>query len=161
MNEFRFAWEFIPWNCIPRSDIINWWSDHHWRALLFAGGGKGDLYIAFNAHHFAVDVRSTTRKVIHYVICQEFSLGTSRLIAHLIWSVKCVMSPHAERLEILYLELELSWVIACPWWKGQAALPAPPSGTSWFRIVDTNLPSPDDFSAEGVPGMFRENMMNC
>eukprot|EP00850_Spirogloea_muscicola_P014357 SM000102S09215 [mRNA] locus=s102:296863:303330:+ [translate_table: standard] len=34
-----------------------------------------------------------------------------------------------------------------------SSIPAPPTGKSWFRIVDTNLPSPDDFIAEGVAGI--------
>lgn len=51
--------------------------------------GHGDLYIAFNAHHFTVD----------------------------------------------------------------NALPAPPGGTSWHRVVDTNLPSPQDFTPDGATGV--------
>jgi isoamylase len=34
-----------------------------------------------------------------------------------------------------------------------AALPSPPHGKAWYRIVDTNLPSPEDFIAEGKPGV--------
>jgi len=33
-----------------------------------------------------------------------------------------------------------------------AALPPPPHGHHWRRVVDTNLPSPADFSMEGEPG---------
>ena len=33
-----------------------------------------------------------------------------------------------------------------------AALPPPPGGKSWHRVVDTNLPSPADFTPEGEPG---------
>mmetsp|Transcript_18211 Transcript_18211/g.21855 ORF Transcript_18211/g.21855 Transcript_18211/m.21855 type:complete len:773 (+) Transcript_18211:316-2634(+) len=67
------------------------WDDEESRFLAFTlhGGGKGDLYIAFNAHHFIVD----------------------------------------------------------------AALPSAPEGTTWHRIVDTNLPSPRDFIPEGRPGI--------
>lgn len=35
----------------------------------------------------------------------------------------------------------------------KAALPTPPPGRQWFRVVDTNLPSPDDFCDGGVPGV--------
>jgi len=34
-----------------------------------------------------------------------------------------------------------------------AALPAPPHGKRWARVVDTNLPSPEDFIAEGKFGV--------
>ena len=34
-----------------------------------------------------------------------------------------------------------------------AALPPPPGGTSWCRIADTNLPSPEDFTPEGKAGV--------
>lgn len=34
-----------------------------------------------------------------------------------------------------------------------AALPRPPHGKAWYRIVDTNLPSPEDFIREGKPGI--------
>ena len=33
-----------------------------------------------------------------------------------------------------------------------ALLPPPPGGKSWHRVVDTNLPSPADFTPEGEPG---------
>ena len=33
-----------------------------------------------------------------------------------------------------------------------AALPPAPGGKSWHRVVDTNLPSPEDFTPEGKPG---------
>jgi len=33
-----------------------------------------------------------------------------------------------------------------------AALPPPPGGKTWHRVVDTNLPSPEDFTPEGKPG---------
>ncbi|WCJ24786.1 Glycogen debranching enzyme [Euphorbia peplus] len=32
-------------------------------------------------------------------------------------------------------------------------IPPPPSKRQWFRVVDTNLESPGDFVAEGVPGI--------
>ncbi|KAL5704103.1 isoamylase [Ranunculus cassubicifolius] len=35
----------------------------------------------------------------------------------------------------------------------KAILPSPPDKRRWFRVVDTNLASPDDFVAEGVPGI--------
>lgn len=35
----------------------------------------------------------------------------------------------------------------------KASIPSPPSGRSWFRVADTNLPSPDDFVPEGVSGI--------
>jgi len=67
------------------------WDNEESRFLAYSlhGGGKGDLYIAFNAHSFYVE----------------------------------------------------------------AALPAAPSGTSWYRIVDTNLPAPEDIIVEGVAGV--------
>lgn len=72
------------------------WHESNWdnegsRFLSFSlhGEGKGDLYIAFNAHHFAVD----------------------------------------------------------------NALPAPPPGTEWRRIADTNLPSPQDLTPQGTAGV--------
>ncbi|GMH00182.1 hypothetical protein Nepgr_002021 [Nepenthes gracilis] len=33
----------------------------------------------------------------------------------------------------------------------QVAIPSPPRNERWFRLVDTNLESPDDFISEGVP----------
>ncbi|KAJ7542657.1 hypothetical protein O6H91_09G005600 [Diphasiastrum complanatum] len=33
-------------------------------------------------------------------------------------------------------------------------LPSPPDGKHWYRLVDTNLTSPDDFVEEGVPGVL-------
>lgn len=35
----------------------------------------------------------------------------------------------------------------------KAILPSPPPKRRWFRVVDTNLPSPDDIVPEGVPGI--------
>lgn len=35
----------------------------------------------------------------------------------------------------------------------QVAIPPPPKNRGWFRVVDTNLKSPDDFISEGVPGI--------
>ncbi|XP_043720663.1 isoamylase 3, chloroplastic isoform X2 [Telopea speciosissima] len=35
----------------------------------------------------------------------------------------------------------------------KAILPSPPHKRRWFRVVDTNLKSPDDFIPEGVPGV--------
>ncbi|XP_010675801.2 isoamylase 3, chloroplastic isoform X2 [Beta vulgaris subsp. vulgaris] len=35
----------------------------------------------------------------------------------------------------------------------QVAIPSPPQTKRWFRVADTNLKSPDDFVAEGVPGV--------
>eukprot|EP00897_Mesotaenium_endlicherianum_P008628 jgi/Mesen1/7794/ME000408S06902 len=32
-------------------------------------------------------------------------------------------------------------------------LPSPPPGKTWLRVVDTNLPGPDDFVPEGVSGL--------
>ncbi|XP_031498374.1 isoamylase 3, chloroplastic isoform X2 [Nymphaea colorata] len=34
-----------------------------------------------------------------------------------------------------------------------AAIPSPPHKRKWFRVVDTNLPAPDDFVRDGVPGV--------
>ncbi|WJX34986.1 Isoamylase 3, chloroplastic [Trifolium repens] len=35
----------------------------------------------------------------------------------------------------------------------KALLPTPPTNRRWFRVVDTNLKSPDDFVLDGVPGV--------
>ncbi|KAL0439997.1 UNVERIFIED_CONTAM: Isoamylase 3, chloroplastic [Sesamum latifolium] len=35
----------------------------------------------------------------------------------------------------------------------KAVIPSPPDSRKWFRVVDTNLESPDDFVPEGVPGI--------
>lgn len=35
----------------------------------------------------------------------------------------------------------------------KSVVPPPPSGKCWYRVVDTNLPSPDDFIVGGVPGV--------
>ncbi|KAK7852891.1 isoamylase 3 [Quercus suber] len=35
----------------------------------------------------------------------------------------------------------------------RASIPRPPVNKSWFRVVDTNLESPDDFVTDGVPGI--------
>ncbi|KAK4428619.1 Isoamylase 3, chloroplastic [Sesamum alatum] len=35
----------------------------------------------------------------------------------------------------------------------KAVIPSPPDSRRWFRVVDTNLESPDDFVPEGVPGI--------
>lgn len=35
----------------------------------------------------------------------------------------------------------------------KSVVPPPPSGKCWYRVVDTNLPSPDDFVVGGVPGV--------
>ncbi|KMT19791.1 hypothetical protein BVRB_1g008450 [Beta vulgaris subsp. vulgaris] len=35
----------------------------------------------------------------------------------------------------------------------QVAIPSPPQTKRWFRVADTNLKSPDDFVAQGVPGV--------
>ncbi|GAV83252.1 Alpha-amylase domain-containing protein/CBM_48 domain-containing protein [Cephalotus follicularis] len=35
----------------------------------------------------------------------------------------------------------------------KVSIPPPPQKKSWFRVVDTNLPSPDDFVSKGVPGI--------
>lgn len=35
----------------------------------------------------------------------------------------------------------------------QVPIPSPPQNKQWFRVVDTNLDSPDDFVSEGVPGI--------
>ncbi|KAG9450722.1 hypothetical protein H6P81_010687 [Aristolochia fimbriata] len=35
----------------------------------------------------------------------------------------------------------------------EAVVPSPPNKRKWYRVVDTNLPSPDDFVSEGVPGI--------
>ncbi|GKV09397.1 hypothetical protein SLEP1_g20905 [Rubroshorea leprosula] len=32
-------------------------------------------------------------------------------------------------------------------------MPSPPPNRRWFRVVDTNLASPDDFVPGGVPGI--------
>eukprot|EP01018_Ginkgo_biloba_P035113 Gb_12187 [translate_table: standard] len=37
----------------------------------------------------------------------------------------------------------------------KAEIPPPPPGQSWYRVVDTNLPSPDDFIGGGIPGIGR------
>lgn len=37
-----------------------------------------------------------------------------------------------------------------------ATLPSPPQGKSWKRVIDTNLPSPNDFSENGVDGLQSE-----
>lgn len=34
-----------------------------------------------------------------------------------------------------------------------AALPSPPGGKKWCRVVDTNLPSPKDFTPGGNAGV--------
>ncbi|CAN6466920.1 unnamed protein product [Victoria cruziana] len=34
-----------------------------------------------------------------------------------------------------------------------ADIPSPPRKMKWFRVVDTNLPAPDDFVRNGVPGI--------
>jgi len=34
-----------------------------------------------------------------------------------------------------------------------ASLPPPPGGKSWHRVVDTNLPPPNDFIADGEGGV--------
>ncbi|RYR42013.1 hypothetical protein Ahy_A08g038463 isoform C [Arachis hypogaea] len=33
----------------------------------------------------------------------------------------------------------------------EVMLPTPPTKRSWFRVVDTNLVSPDDFNLDGLP----------
>ncbi|KAJ4843526.1 Isoamylase 3, chloroplastic [Turnera subulata] len=35
----------------------------------------------------------------------------------------------------------------------KVSIPPPPSSRQWFRVVDTNLAAPDDFVAQGVPGV--------
>ncbi|KAL3617875.1 Isoamylase 3, chloroplastic [Castilleja foliolosa] len=35
----------------------------------------------------------------------------------------------------------------------EAAIPSPPQRKQWFRVVDTNLESPNDFVVEGAPGV--------
>ncbi|KAA8538124.1 hypothetical protein F0562_027732 [Nyssa sinensis] len=35
----------------------------------------------------------------------------------------------------------------------KVAIPSPPPNRQWFRVVDTNLKSPDDFVPKGVPGI--------
>ncbi|GAB4861303.1 Isoamylase 3, chloroplastic [Ancistrocladus abbreviatus] len=35
----------------------------------------------------------------------------------------------------------------------QVAIPSPPQNKRWFRVVDTNLKSPNDFVPDGVPGI--------
>ncbi|XP_011098801.1 isoamylase 3, chloroplastic isoform X2 [Sesamum indicum] len=35
----------------------------------------------------------------------------------------------------------------------KAVIPSPPDSRRWFRVVDTNLESPDDFVPEGFPGI--------
>ncbi|KAF6172849.1 hypothetical protein GIB67_035403 [Kingdonia uniflora] len=35
----------------------------------------------------------------------------------------------------------------------KATIPSPPAKRRWFRVVDTNLGSPDDFFPKGVPGI--------
>lgn len=69
------------------------WDDDNSRFLAWTlhdrGQGDGDLYVAFNAHDFSVDV----------------------------------------------------------------LLPPAAPGERWYRVVDTNLPSPDDFVEHGVPGV--------
>lgn len=35
----------------------------------------------------------------------------------------------------------------------KVAIPSPPANRRWFRVVDTNLESPNDFVSEGVPGI--------
>ncbi|KAL5777276.1 hypothetical protein ACOSP7_010202 [Xanthoceras sorbifolium] len=35
----------------------------------------------------------------------------------------------------------------------KVSLPPPPPKRRWFRVVDTNLKSPDDFVPEGAPGI--------
>ncbi len=35
----------------------------------------------------------------------------------------------------------------------KSVVPPPPSGKYWYRVVDTNLPSPEDFVVGGVPGV--------
>ncbi|KAL6997374.1 Isoamylase 3, chloroplastic [Sarracenia purpurea var. burkii] len=35
----------------------------------------------------------------------------------------------------------------------EVAIPSPPEKRRWFRVVDTNLESPDDIVLEGVPGI--------
>lgn len=35
----------------------------------------------------------------------------------------------------------------------KSVVPPAPSGKCWYRVVDTNLPSPDDFVVGGVPGI--------
>eukprot|EP00252_Welwitschia_mirabilis_P008381 TRINITY_DN2017_c0_g1_i3.p1 TRINITY_DN2017_c0_g1~~TRINITY_DN2017_c0_g1_i3.p1 ORF type:complete len:717 (+),score=131.78 TRINITY_DN2017_c0_g1_i3:57-2207(+) len=38
----------------------------------------------------------------------------------------------------------------------KAMLPDPPEGKKWYRVVDTNLPAPDDIIIGGVPGIKKE-----
>ncbi|KAL6572543.1 Isoamylase 3, chloroplastic [Orobanche minor] len=35
----------------------------------------------------------------------------------------------------------------------EAVIPSPPQRRQWFRVVDTNLESPNDFVVEGAPGV--------
>jgi isoamylase len=35
----------------------------------------------------------------------------------------------------------------------EVGIPSPPQQRQWFRVVDTNLESPDDFASDGVPGI--------
>ncbi|KAL5992565.1 Isoamylase 3, chloroplastic [Asimina triloba] len=35
----------------------------------------------------------------------------------------------------------------------KAAIPAPPQKRQWYRVVDTNLKSPEDIVPDGVPGI--------
>uniref|UniRef100_A0A0D6R0S4 isoamylase n=1 Tax=Araucaria cunninghamii TaxID=56994 RepID=A0A0D6R0S4_ARACU len=40
----------------------------------------------------------------------------------------------------------------------KTVVPPPPSGKCWYRLVDTNLPAPNDFISGGVP--FKETIYN-
>ncbi|XP_021743595.1 isoamylase 3, chloroplastic-like [Chenopodium quinoa] len=54
---------------------------------------------------------------------------------------------HSEKREDVYLAFNAHDFFV------QVPIPSPPQNKRWFRVVDTNLKSPDDFVAEGVPGI--------
>ncbi|KNA12198.1 hypothetical protein SOVF_128120 isoform A [Spinacia oleracea] len=54
---------------------------------------------------------------------------------------------HSEKGEDVYLAFNAHDFFV------QAAIPSPPQNKQWCRVVDTNLKSPEDFVAEGVPGI--------
>ncbi|CAH9085727.1 unnamed protein product [Cuscuta epithymum] len=102
-DQFRFFSELIRYRLshhhfrrehfIGKKDVT--WHEDNWdnyesKFLAFSlHDGNGDIYLAFNAHHYAV----------------------------------------------------------------KAALPSPPNNRQWYRVVDTNLESPNDCVRDGVPGL--------
>ncbi|XP_060175321.1 isoamylase 3, chloroplastic isoform X5 [Lycium barbarum] len=95
MIKFRLSHSvFRKENFIDKNEVTwledNWYKEEsRFLAFMLHDGNGGDIYLAFNAHHFSV----------------------------------------------------------------KAAIPSPPGNRSWYRVVDTNLKSPDDFVTEGVAGI--------